>query len=181
MNRISKRLALPLISTCLTLACNHSNDLESRFAGDWMFNALVLEDGCSSYPGVGPLTGHIRIIQTGDSLVLEQQGCCLAGTIGTGTADRIAFTATSIRTVPAGPNCSYQLNEVDNGIVRGDQLSADATVQVTRTDGCFVTGMKSSDVMLAIPCQIQGKISATRCGSEGCGIVCVANDPLCPL
>ena len=96
MNRISKRLALPLISTCLTLACNHSNDLESRFAGDWMFNALVLEDGCSSYPGVGPLTGHIRIIQTGDSLVLEQQGCCLAGTIGTGTADRIAFTATSI-------------------------------------------------------------------------------------
>jgi len=181
MNLISKRLALLAISACVTLACNRSNDLETRFAGDWMFTSMVPESTCPSYPGVGPLTGHIRIIQTGDSLVLEQQGCCFSGTVGTGTAERTSFTATSTRTVPAGSDCSYQLDEVDNGMVQGDHLSADATVQVSLTSGCFPPGTLSTEVLDPAPCQIRGRIDATRCGSDGCGIACVANDLLCPL
>jgi len=177
----SKRLTILLLSACLALACNHSNDLETRFAGDWMFSSIVLEDGCPSNPAVGPLTGPIRIIQTGDSLVLEQNGCCRSGTIGTGTADRITFTATSTRTVPISPDCSYQLDEVDNGIIRGDRLSADATVQVSLTSGCYAPGVAASVATAIEPCRIQGKVDAARCASDGCGIMCLAIDPLCPL
>lgn len=171
--RCSTILPLLLISACLAIACNRGSDIDTRLAGDWRFSSLVVEDGCNLGPAVGPLAGAIQIMQTDNSLILEQHGCCTSGTIGTGRADGILFTATSTRSIPAGTNCVYQLDEVDTGTARGDRLIAEATVRVTLPNECFPPGIQPADGIVPAPCQIRGRIEATRCGPGGCGLICI--------
>ncbi len=148
--------------------------MDARFAGDWMFSASNVQDECNLGPAVGPLGGPIRIMQTDNSLVLERL-CCSSETIGTGTADRMFFTATSTRTVAVGPDCSYQLDEVDNGMLSGGRLNADTTVRVTCPGTCISsTWCSVSGSLLPPSCQIRGHIEATRYSSGD--QICV--DPL---